>query len=147
MGRVCCPPEPCFVLCVPQLGNGVTARVGALKEAAVAPADLLLGVAGQVLEGAIGKDDGIVRQVGIGEDDQHPGHLDGREEHVARSWRPSLVIVASCQWRFWQPGFHRIDLGAWSGLFTCSGEWWRRNADLAKTRTSASIHQYLLGDA
>jgi hypothetical protein len=63
--------------------NGLPIGVRPLEEAAVAPEHLVFRVAGQVLEGTVGEDDRIVRQVGIGEDDRHPGHLDGGEEHAA----------------------------------------------------------------
>ena len=56
-----------------------------LEEAAIATEDFVLVIAGQLAEGAIGEDDGIVVLVGIGEADRHAGLRHGLFEQHARS--------------------------------------------------------------
>ncbi len=63
---------------------GDVGRVGRrpLKEAAIAPDQLLRRVAGEFQEGAVGEDDRIVGQVRIGDDHRHPGLVGGGEQEV-----------------------------------------------------------------
>ena len=63
--------------------NRLPVGPGALQEAAVAPDHFTFGIAGQVEEGAVREDNGVIRDIRVGNDHRHPRHLDGGEEHVA----------------------------------------------------------------
>jgi hypothetical protein len=76
---------------VPQRGahhrNRLGIGAGPLHEPAVAPHHLLGRVAGELEEGVVGEDDRVVRQVRVGDQHRHAGHLDSREEDVVAAKR------------------------------------------------------------
>ncbi len=57
-------------------------RAGALQETAILPNDFIGFIACQVLEGLVGKDDGVIGQAGIGDEHRHGRQLNCRRERI-----------------------------------------------------------------
>ena len=76
--------------------------IWALEKAAIAADDFFGGVAGEIKEGEIGKNDRVVRLVRIAHDHRHARALDGYQRKFAASGRQTFLC---CCWRI-----------AWKGL-------------------------------
>ena len=66
----------------PDAVDGFGIGVRPLEEAAVAADDVVLAIAGQLLERAVAEDDGAVVLVRVGQDHRHPAHLHGGVEDI-----------------------------------------------------------------